>query len=330
MKCPKCDAEQKGAVETCSVCGTYLLSKKTASDRILGLLVGLVLLAGIVAVTMLIEQTWSFWAALLILGGPMGKAFSVAFAAFPPSAAYVKRAREYAQSDPEQAIADITKAIELAPKRAGAYYSMRAQIYEQSGSRQQALQDLQDLQRIRELPRGERGGIQMTAVEKEIQRLGQEVPEKEMEKLREEAPEVAAAVEAAMVPYVGFMRRGVAYLIDGAILTPIVTMLYAALAPETAVYIWLIVACVYFLGFWVWRGQTPGKMAVGIRIVHGESSSVGFGRAIVRLLIYPLSIVLFPVTWIVIEADKQKRAPHDLVAGTRVIRTSAKQLEEMK
>lgn len=327
MKCPKCDAEQKGAVDTCSVCGSHLLSKKTAGDRILGLLVGLVLLAGIVLAPILIEQTWSFWAALFILGGPMGKAFSVAFAAFPPSAAYAKRAREYAQSDPEQAIADITKAVELAPKRAGAYYLVRAQIYEQSGSRQQVLQDLQ---RIRELPRRERGGIQMRAVEKEIQRLGQEVPEKEMETLRQEAPEVAAAVEAAVVPYVGFMRRGVAFLIDGAILTPIVAILQVTLAPETAVYTWIIVACVYFLGFWAWRGQTPGKMALGVRIVHGESFSVGFGKAIVRLLIYPFSIGLWPITWIVIEADGQKRAPHDLVAGTRVIRTSAKQPEEMK
>ena len=325
MKCPKCDAEQKGAIDTCSVCGTYLLPKKTASDRVLGLVVGLVLLAGIILASILIEQTWGFWAAVFILGGPMAKAFSVAFAAFPLSAAYAKRAVENSQSDTEQALADITKAIELAPKRPGPYYLMRAEIYEQAGRHQETLQDLQ---RIRELPRRQRGSVQVAAVEKEIQRLGQEVPEKEMERLRQEAPEVAAAVAAAVVPYVGFMRRGVAFLIDGAILAPIVTVVQIVSTTETAVYIWIIVVCAYFIGFWVWRGQTLGKMAVGIRIVHGESSPIGPGRAIVRLLLYPLSIGLWPVTWIVIEADRQKRAPHDLIAGTQVVKTSGKQPEK--
>ena len=154
MKCPKCNAEQKGAVDACSVCGAYLLARKTASDRVIGLVVGLVLLAGIFLVSLLIQQTWSFWAAIFILGGPAAKAFSVAFGKFTPAAAYAKRAREYVQSDPEQAIADITKAIELAGKKRGAYYLQRANIYEQAG---QPEATLHDLQRIRELSRGERG-----------------------------------------------------------------------------------------------------------------------------------------------------------------------------
>ena len=133
MKCPKCNAEQKGAVDTCSSCGTYLLSRRTASDRVLGLVIGLVLLAGIILASILIKQTWSFWAALFILGGPTAKAFSVAFGRASLAAAYTKRAKGYVQSDPEQAIADITKAIELAGKRLGPYYLQRAQIYERAG-----------------------------------------------------------------------------------------------------------------------------------------------------------------------------------------------------
>lgn len=318
MKCPKCNAEQKGAVDACSVCGAYLLARKTASDRVIGLVVGLVLLAGIFLVSLLIQQTWSFWAAIFILGGPAAKAFSVAFGKFTPAAAYAKRAREYVQSDPEQAIADITKAIELAGKKRGAYYLQRANIYEQAG---QPEATLHDLQRIRELSRGERGGIQVAAVEKEIQRLTQK------------SPEVAAAAEAAKIvvlPYVGFIRRAVALLIDGIILTPIIAILQALLAPEAAVYIWFVVVGAYFLGFWVWRGQTPGKMALGIRITHDDKLSLSFGRALLRLLLYPISIGLTVITWIIIEAHGQKRALHDSVAGTYVIKTSAKQPEEMK
>ena len=92
----------------------------------------------------------------------------------------------------------------------------------------------------------------------------------------------------------------------------------------------IVVACAYFLGFWMWRGQTPGKMALGIRIIHDDKPSLSFGRALLRLLLYPISIGLTVITWIIIEAHGQKRAPHDLVAGTYVIRTSAKQPEEIR
>ncbi len=37
----------------------------------------------------------------------------------------------------------------------------------------------------------------------------------------------------------------------------------------------------YNVGFWVWRGQTPGKMALRIRIVGVDGRPIGIGRAIV-------------------------------------------------
>jgi uncharacterized RDD family membrane protein YckC len=316
MKCPKCNAEQKGAIEACSACGAYLLPRRTAGDRVLGLVGGLVLLTAIICISIFVKQPASFWIALFILGGPTAAAFTYAFSKFPPAKAYAQRAKGYIKSEPEQAITDITKAIELTSKNVGPYYLQRAQIYEQVGQPEAALHDLQ---KIRELSRGERGNIQVSAVEKEIQRLTQK------------SPEVAAAAEAAaivVVPYVGFLRRLFAFIIDGVILTLVAAGIQAAMGLEakTAVFVvWVVLYLAYFIGFWVWRGQTPGKMVTGIRIVHGESASVGIVPVIVRVMVYPVSIALSIFTWLMIEVDSQKRALHDYVAGTRVIRGAGSQ-----
>ena len=39
-------------------------------------------------------------------------------------------------------------------------------------------------------------------------------------------------------------------------------------------------------GFWTWRGQTPGKMIAGIKIVRTDGSSIGLGRAFIRYLMF--------------------------------------------
>lgn len=316
MKCPKCNAEQKGPIETCSTCGAYLLPRRTVGGRVIGLVVGLVLLALIAVAAAFIKQPASFWIALFILGGPTGAAFVYAFSRFSPAAAYATRAKQYIKSDPEQAIADTSKAIELDIKRPGPYYLQRAQIYEQAGQLEAALKDLQ---KIRELPRGERGNIQVSVIEKEIQRLTQKSPQ---------AAATAAAAEIVVVPYVGFPRRLFAFIIDGVILMMVAAGIQAALGLETATYVWVVLYLAYFISFWLWRGQTPGKMVFRIRIVHGESASIGIVPVIVRVVVYPVSIALSIITWIMIEADSQKRALHDYVAGTRVIRGTGSQSEK--
>jgi uncharacterized RDD family membrane protein YckC len=67
-------------------------------------------------------------------------------------------------------------------------------------------------------------------------------------------------------------------------------------------------------------GATLGKMAVGAKVVGTDGSPAGYGRALRRSLAGRLIEVLsFYVgyLWILTRADK--RGPHDLLAGTRVI-----------
>ena len=112
-----------------------------------------------------------------------------------------------------------------------------------------------------------------------------------------------------------------------------------------------IVLCLYFAGFGTWRGQTPGKMVMRIKIVKTDGSSLGIGRAILRsaCLIAPVTMIfiaillverfmieeplnnpiLLPVLILVIllfyfpmiTLDSKKRALHDKIAGTCVVKT---------
>jgi uncharacterized RDD family membrane protein YckC len=78
---------------------------------------------------------------------------------------------------------------------------------------------------------------------------------------------------------------------------------------------------VYIIGFWTWKGQTPGKMAMGIKIVAADGGPIGLGRAIIRYLCYIVSAVILYLGFIMIAFDKRKQGLHDKIAGTFVIRT---------
>jgi uncharacterized RDD family membrane protein YckC len=69
------------------------------------------------------------------------------------------------------------------------------------------------------------------------------------------------------------------------------------------------------------RGQTLGKMAVGIKVVTPEGQDVGTGQAWSRALVRQVFFSYFALVNILpIVFTKQKTAIHDLAAKTRVVR----------
>jgi uncharacterized RDD family membrane protein YckC len=82
-----------------------------------------------------------------------------------------------------------------------------------------------------------------------------------------------------------------------------------------------LIAVAYCLVFWTWRGQTPGKMLLGIKIVRIDGSPLTFGRAILRLFMgYPISGMVFGLGFLWIGLDSRKQGWHDKIAGTYVVR----------
>lgn len=94
---------------------------------------------------------------------------------------------------------------------------------------------------------------------------------------------------------------------------------------------------VYFVSFWAWRGQTPGKMLLGVKIVKSDGSRIGIVRVLVRFIVYffylllwgfagsriPVLVLFFIVILIIIAVNKRKRGIHDFIAGTVVINSRA-------
>jgi uncharacterized RDD family membrane protein YckC len=70
-------------------------------------------------------------------------------------------------------------------------------------------------------------------------------------------------------------------------------------------------------------GQTIGKTLVGIRVVAGEDGVPPFGAALLRFGAYFVSAAPFMLGFVMAGLRHDKRALHDLIAGTRVERSIA-------
>lgn len=83
--------------------------------------------------------------------------------------------------------------------------------------------------------------------------------------------------------------------------------------------------------FWNrWRGATPGKKMVGIKIVDAKSfEDINNTQAITRSLGYIPSALLFLGGFLMVAFRKDKRSLHDLLANTAVI-YEQKELNEEK
>ena len=66
-------------------------------------------------------------------------------------------------------------------------------------------------------------------------------------------------------------------------------------------------------------GHTPGMALVGLRVVTRSGAPMSGRRAFLRVVMLPLSVGLFGVGLLVMLVDPERRALHDLVAGSTVV-----------
>lgn len=151
---------------------------------------------------------------------------------------------------------------------------------------------------------------------------------------------------AVAVSYGGFWIRFVAVIIDGIILrvvSGIITMVtvgsfYTIPRFEpgdnplmslgslmsmvgTASLISMTINCVYETLFISQLGATPGKMALGLKVVRPNGAPVSVGRAAGRYFAKILSALILFIGYIMAAFDSEKRALHDMICDTRVIRS---------
>ena len=120
------------------------------------------------------------------------------------------------------------------------------------------------------------------------------------------------------VEYMGFWIRLAAVIIDGVITGVISAVIDFVLDTAFLGTIFTVLYSVLFIGL---KGQTPGKMALGIQVVDSQGNPPGIMRAFLREVVGKLvsTVVIFlGFFWII--WDRKKRGWHDHIAGTFVAR----------
>lgn len=65
-------------------------------------------------------------------------------------------------------------------------------------------------------------------------------------------------------------------------------------------------------------GQTLGKLITGVRVVDGEGGPLSVGPALLRYFAYYASLLPLATGFVMAGLRRDKRALHDLIAGSRV------------
>lgn len=165
-----------------------------------------------------------------------------------------------------------------------------------------------------------------------------------VQKLREGVPGMQPVLR-----YAGFWIRFLAVLIDGIILAVVggavqLLVLGTAVAPiarfrpnanpdEAFAAFGAVLGSFALVGlinsaiascyeaFFVSRvGATPGKMVCSLKVVRPDGGPVSLGRAFGRYFAKWLSAMILLIGYIIAAFDGQKRALHDMICDTRVIK----------
>ena len=149
-----------------------------------------------------------------------------------------------------------------------------------------------------------------------------------------------AVLAAATLPALaGFWQRVVAALVDAAVLTGVLlfssTLFFFVAAGVSgfdplaeglllATVTWLfasVVALAYYVFFTGYCGQTPGKMALRLKVQHVDGSDIGFRGAFYRETVGKfLSALLLGLGYLMVAFDERKQGLHDRMAHTYVIK----------
>lgn len=157
---------------------------------------------------------------------------------------------------------------------------------------------------------------------------------------------------AAVSPYAGFWIRFVARFIDGIIQNILISIIAVPLLivfgfgagfsailsqnnPEQALamipamvglygilfVVSHLIGIAYEAYFLTTRAATPGKMLFGLKVIRADGGPITLGLVIGRYFAAILSGMILLIGYIMAGFDSEKRALHDHICGTRVVKT---------
>jgi len=152
----------------------------------------------------------------------------------------------------------------------------------------------------------------------------------------EEAPDrLPGRSEIDAQPKAGFWIRVTAALLDGVIVFVLQFVLGFLLALTgsaagngnaeiLSVVVMLfgyVLSFAYYICFTGYCGQTPGKMAVRVKVIRCNGNDLGYGRAAYREVVCKfISGIILCIGYLMVAFDEQKQGLHDRMADTYVIK----------
>lgn len=138
--------------------------------------------------------------------------------------------------------------------------------------------------------------------------------------------------------YAGFWIRTGATLIDTILIlivtAPALTLIYGQeywTSDSFSFGFWdliinYIFPAVAVILFWIYKSATPGKMALKLSVIDAETGlKPSGGQCIGRYFAYFVSIIPLMLGIIWVGIDKRKQGWHDKLAGTVVVKNTAKE-----
>lgn len=140
------------------------------------------------------------------------------------------------------------------------------------------------------------------------------------------ASSVVAPVALGSEKLAGFWERLVAYLVDNVLITVASAITYGAFSLDPSGGLepqhWMaLISLVYFTPLIAIRATTIGKSFLGVYVVRTDGSRVGLGRAFFRTLATFLSGIILGLGFLQAAFREDKRALHDLICDTKVIKS---------
>jgi uncharacterized RDD family membrane protein YckC len=135
--------------------------------------------------------------------------------------------------------------------------------------------------------------------------------------------------------YAGSVSRFVAYAIDLLASSAVFALALAAISyvvkivtgkqvswnrQDILVVIFYVAWEFFYFGYsWAVSGRTFGMAVLGIQVVRADGARAEPRRGVIRSLVFPLSFLLLGLGFLGILVQRERRALHDLIAGTAVI-----------
>jgi uncharacterized RDD family membrane protein YckC len=145
----------------------------------------------------------------------------------------------------------------------------------------------------------------------------------------------AAARESLQGHYAGFASRFLSFVVDVVILTAGFMIILGAINFAASILTgksinfnrndtWVLIGYfawgfIYFAQWWGLNGRTGGMALFGVQVLTDDGHDVSGRRAILRTLVFPLSFIILGLGFLGILLGDQRRALHDVIAGTVVV-----------